>query len=200
MRFQKGTNPNRPQKGSSIKVEPIRKKSEVRRIKELLSKNPTHLCLFTVGINTGFRCSDLLRITVSMVKDLHIGGEISIKEKKTGKLRKVNLNEEVINSIRGLLESKDYSDDDFLFTNQRGNVFTTPYVSTMVKGWCQKVGLKGNYGSHSLRKTFGYRQRTEFDVSLPLLVDIFNHSSQKQTLDYLCIQPSEKKNVYMNQL
>ena len=200
MRFQKGTNPNRPQKGSSIKVEPIRKKSEVRRIKELLSKNPTHLCLFTVGINTGFRCSDLLRITVSMVKDLHIGGEISIKEKKTGKLRKVNLNEEVINSIRGLLESKDYSDDDFLFTNQRGNVFTTPYVSTMVKGWCQKVGLKGNYGSHSLRKTFGYRQRTEFDVSLPLLVDIFNHSSQKQTLDYLCIQPEEKKSVYMNQL
>jgi integrase len=200
MRFQKGTNPNRPQKGSSIKVEPIRKKSEVRRIKELLSKNPTHLCLFTVGINTGFRCSDLLRITVSMVKDLHIGGEISIKEKKTGKLRKVNLNEEVINSIKGLLESKDYSDDDFLFTNQRGNVFSTPYVSTMVKGWCQKVGLKGNYGSHTLRKTFGYRQRKEFGVSLPLLVDIFNHSSQKQTLDYLCIQPSEKKNVYMNQL
>jgi integrase len=200
MRFQKGTNPNRPQKGSSIKVEPIRKKSEVRRIKELLSKNPTHLCLFTVGINTGFRCSDLLRITVKMVKELQIGSEISIKEKKTGKLRKVNLNEEVINSIRGLLESKDYSDDDFLFTNQRGNVFTTPYVSTMVKGWCQKVGLKGNYGSHSLRKTFGYRQRTEFDVSLPLLVDIFNHSSQKQTLDYLCIQPEEKKSVYMNQL
>ena len=200
MRFQKGTNPNRPQKGSSIKVEPIRKKSEVRRIKELLSKNPTHLCLFTVGINTGFRCSDLLRITVSMVKDLHIGGEISIKEKKTGKLRKVNLNEEVINSIKGLLESKDYSDDDFLFTNQRGNVFSTPYVSTMVKGWCQKVGLKGNYGSHTLRKTFGYRQRKEFGVSLPLLVDIFNHSSQKQTLDYLCIQPEEKKNVYMNQL
>ena len=135
-----------------------------------------------------------------MVKDLHIGGEISIKEKKTGKLRKVNLNEEVINSIKGLLESKDYSDDDFLFTNQRGNVFSTPYVSTMVKGWCQKVGLKGNYGSHTLRKTFGYRQRKEFGVSLPLLVDIFNHSSQKQTLDYLCIQPSEKKNVYMNQL
>ena len=114
MRFQKGTNPNRPQKGSSIKVEPIRKKSEVRRIKELLSKNPTHLCLFTVGINTGFRCSDLLRITVSMVKDLHIGGEISIKEKKTGKFRKVNLNEGVINDINRLLESKDYSDDGLI--------------------------------------------------------------------------------------
>ena len=26
---------------------------------------------------------------------------------------------------------------------------------------------------------------------------MFNHSSQKQTLDYLCIQPEEIKNAYM---
>jgi integrase len=200
MRFQKGTNPNKPKVGKSIKVEPIRKKSEIKRIRELLSKNPSHLCLFSVGINTGFRISDILQISVKMVKDLQSGGEISIKEKKTGKLRKVNLNEGVINDINRLLESKDYSDDDFLFTNQRGNVFTTPYVSTMVKGWCNDIGLKGNYASHSLRKTFGYHQRHTFGVSLPILVDIFNHSSQKQTLDYLCIQPEEKKSVYMNQL
>ena len=200
MRFQKGQNPNAPQKNSSIKVEPIRKKSEIKRIKELLSKNPSHLCLFSVGINTGFRISDILQITVKMVKDIQTGGEISIKEKKTGKIRKVNLNEGVINDIKGLLESKDYSDDDFLFTNQRGNVFTTPYVSTMVKKWCSDVGLKGNYASHSLRKTFGFHQRVSFGVSLPILVDIFNHSSQKQTLQYLGIQPEEIKSVYMNQL
>jgi len=29
---------------------------------------------------------------------------------------------------------------------------------------------------------------------------MFNHSSQKQTLDYLCIQPQEIKDVYMNEL
>ena len=202
MRFEKGTNPNKPKKGDSIKVEPIRKKSEIKRIRNLLSKNPSHLCLFSVGINTGFRISDILQITIKMVKDLQSGGEVSIKEKKTGKIRKVNLNEGVITDIQKLLDSKKgyVGDDDFLFTNQRGKVYTTPYVSTMVKNWCQKVGLRGNYGSHSLRKTFGYHQRVSFGVSLPILVDIFNHSSQKQTLDYLCIQPEEKKSVYMNQL
>jgi integrase len=202
MRFQKGTNPNRPKVGESIKVEPIRKKSEIRRIRELLCKNPSHLCLFSVGINTGFRISDILQITVSMVKDLQIGGEISIKEKKTGKIRKVNINEGVLKDIQNLLDSKKecVGDDDFLFTNQRNKPFTTPYVSTMVKKWAASIGLKGNYASHSLRKTFGYHQRKSFGVSLPILVDIFNHSSQKQTLDYLCIQPEEKKSVYMNQL
>ena len=202
MGIQKGTNPNKPQKGSSIKVEPIRKKTEIKRIRELLSKTPSHLCLFNLGIATGFRISDILQITVKMVKDLQIGGEISIKEKKTGKIRKVNINEGVLKDIQNLLDSKKecVGDDDFLFINQRGNVFTTPYVSTMVKGWCSDIGLKGNYASHSLRKTFGYHQRKSFGVSLPILVDIFNHSSQKQTLDYLCIQPEEKKSVYMNQL
>jgi integrase len=114
MGIQKGNNPNGPKKGSSIKVEPIRKKTEIKRIRELLSKNPSHLCLFSVGINTGFRISDILQITVKMVKDLQIGGEISIKEKKTGKFRKVNLNEGVINDINRLLESKDYSDDGLI--------------------------------------------------------------------------------------
>jgi hypothetical protein len=60
--------------------------------------------------------------------------------------------------------------------------------------------LKGNYGSHTLRKTFGYHQRVTFGVDLPRLMVVFNHSTQKQTLDYLCIQPKEIKDVYENEL
>ncbi len=53
------------------------------------------------------------------------------------------------------------------------------------------------YGSHSLRKTFGYHMRVQHKVSIPILMQIFNHHSQKQTLDYLCVQPDEIKEVYM---
>jgi len=28
----------------------------------------------------------------------------------------------------------------------------------------------------------------------------FNHSTQRQTLDYLCVQPEEVKSLYMNEL
>ena len=200
MRFQPGQNPNRPVKGSKIRVDPIRKKSDIKKIRNVISKNPLHACLFSIGINTGYRISDILQIEVGQVRDLlQPGGEISIREKKTGKVRRVTLNETCVNDIQTLLKSKDYKDDDYLFTSQRGTVLKVPYVSTMVKKWCQSVGLKGNFGSHTMRKTFGYMKRMD-GFSLPLLVQVFGHSSQKQTLDYLGIMESEIKDVFMGRL
>ena len=29
---------------------------------------------------------------------------------------------------------------------------------------------------------------------------VCNHSTQKQTLDYLCVQPEEIKDIYLNEL
>jgi integrase len=70
----------------------------------------------------------------------------------------------------------------------------------MVKGWCKVINLKGNYGSHTLRKTFGYIHRTVFNTDIPTLMDMFNHSSQKQTLTYLGIQPSDIKDAYLKEI
>jgi len=75
-----------------------------------------------------------------------------------------------------------------------------PSVHKLLKGWCSEINLKGNYGSHTLRKTWGYHQRVTFGVDLPRLMVCFNHSTQRQTLDYLCIQPEEIKDVYENEL
>jgi integrase len=199
MRFQSGQNPNRPVKGSKIRVDPIRKKSDIKKVRNVISKNPLHACLFTIGINTGYRISDLLQIRVSDVMDVCPGDDISIKEKKTGKVRRVTLNETCVNDIQTLLKSKEHKDDDYLFTSQRGTVLKVPYVSTMVKKWCQSVGLKGNFGSHTMRKTFGFQKRMA-GFSLPLLVQVFGHSSQKQTLDYLGIMEEEIKDVFMGRL
>ena len=88
-----------------------------------------------------------------------------------------------------------------MFLSQRGNEsLTTSAVNALVKQWCKEIDLKGNYGSHTLRKTWGYHQHHTFKTPLPLLMDLFNHSSQRQTLDYLCIQPEERKAVYKNVL
>jgi len=73
-------------------------------------------------------------------------------------------------------------------------------VNNMVKAWCREINLKGNYGSHTLRKTWGYHQRVTFGVDLPILMKCFNHSTEKQTLEYLCIQPEEIKSVYENEI
>jgi len=132
------------------------------------------------------------------VKGLKAGSELEIREKKTGKLKRITLNRAVIASIRGLLESRD-KDSDYLFQSQRG-VLTVPSVNRLVKQWCKDLNLKGNYGSHTLRKTFGYHQRVSHGVGLPELMTVFNHSTQRQTLSYLCVQPEEVRNIYLNEL
>ena len=53
--MQKGQNFNHPEKGSQIKVEPIKLKRDIQTIKKLLADKPLDLALFTVGINTNLR-------------------------------------------------------------------------------------------------------------------------------------------------
>lgn len=197
---QESNNPNRPKPGSCIKVEPIKRKQDISTIKKMLANRPRDLVLFTLGINTNLRASDLLRIRVKDVRGMKPGDEIEIKEKKTGKIRRITLNRVVIATIEGLLKAESYEDNDFLFKSQRAPVLTVQSVHRLVKGWCKAIHIKGNYGSHTMRKTWGYQQRVTFGVGLPELMVAFNHSSQKQTLDYLCIQPEELKCIYENEI
>ncbi len=197
--MKKGENTNHPRKGSTIRVEPIREMKDIKAIKKMLAGNPLYFALFTVGINTNLRASDLLRLTVGMVRNVKPMGEIEIKEKKTGNIRRVTLNKSCIDAITALLERRDNDDGSYLFVGKRG-VLTVPAVNNLVKSWCASIHLKGNYGSHTLRKTWGYHQRVSFGVGLPELMTVFGHASQKQTLAYLCVQPEEIKNVYANEL
>ena len=50
-------------------VEPIRSLKDLRKIKSILSSNPRDLLLFTLGINSGLRISDLLALNVGDVKN-----------------------------------------------------------------------------------------------------------------------------------
>ncbi|WP_289021947.1 tyrosine-type recombinase/integrase [Desulfobacter postgatei] len=195
-------NLNHPKKGSHISVEPIRKQKDIKLIKKILQDSPRNLCLFTLGINTNLRASDLLKIKVEQVRHIQPGEEISLKEKKTKKQRRINLNRACIEAIQNLLKSIKYDDNDFLFLSNRKdkNALTVSSLSTLVKKWCKDINLKGNYASHTLRKTWGYHQRVTFGVGIPELMVCFNHTSQKQTLDYLCVQPEEIKSVYQNEL
>ena len=126
--------------------------------------------------------------------------------KNIKKKRRINLNKACIDAINILLAYRKYEDDDPLFLSQRKddegkNKPLTPItLNKLVKSWCEAINLKGNYGSHTLRKTWGYHQRVTFSVGIPELMVCFNHSTQKQTLDYLCVQPAEIKSVYANEL
>ena len=194
----KAGNSNHPKKGDQIRVDPIKDLKDIKTIKKQLKHDsPRDYCLFVLGINTNLRASDLLNITVGHVRELVAGEELVLREKKTGKARRITLNESAIEAIQHLLlNDQTLEHADSLFIGQRGTL-TVPSVNRLVKGWCRAINLKGNFGSHTLRKTFGYHQRVQLNTSIPELMVMFNHSSQKQTLDYLCIQSEEIKDAYM---
>lgn len=194
---------NHPKKGDTIKVEPIRTVKDIKAIKRLLADKPRDLALFTLGINTNLRASDILKITVGMVRNLKPEDHFSIRETKTGKDKQVTVNKTVFEALRDLLElhSPNAPDSTPLFQSRKGGKpLCVPYLNGLVKSWCKEINLTGNYGSHTLRKTFGYMHRTVNKTDLPTLMQMFNHSSQKQTLDYLCIQPEEIKSAYLFEL
>jgi len=193
-------NKNHPAKGSKIAVEPIKAIKDIKALKKILADKPRDLCLFTMGINTNLRASDLLSITVGQVAMLQPGEEFTLKERKTGKARRITINNGVYSAIQKYLEAVSADDKEFLFRSQREAVLTVPSLSRLVKGWCELVNLKGNYASHSLRKTWGYHQRVTHNVGIPELMVCLNQSSQRQTLEYLCIQPEEIKSVYLNEI
>jgi len=190
----KGGNENHPKKGSKIKVSPIMDIEAISAIKTMLKDKPMHLALFIVGINTALRASDLVRLTVGQVRYIQPMGDVELRQKKRGKIRRVTLNNACTEAILGLLGAIPMNDEDRLFP------LTVPSVHRLVKGWCRKMELRGNYGSHTLRKTFGFIQRVIFKVGLPELTELFGHASQKQTLEYLCIQPEEIRNIYANEI
>ncbi|MFZ5616468.1 MAG: tyrosine-type recombinase/integrase [Pseudomonadota bacterium] len=196
-------NRNHPPKGSTIKVEPIRDIAAIERIKRNLQSQPRDYCLFVLGINTAYRANELLSLTCGQVAYLVPGDVLDLKQSKTKKHRAVTLNHAAAAAIQlWLTVHPEPKDDAPLFRSRTDRPLTVSTVSNMVKAWCKDAGLHGNYGSHTLRKTWGFhqlRQNTETrpHMVLPILMQAYGHTSQEQTLDYLCIQSDEVANLFM---
>ena len=195
-----GKNPNHPKKGSSITVDPIRFEKDIKKIKRLLKDSPRDLLLFTMGINNGLRISDLLKLRVGDVREVAAGETLRIKETKTGKENVLMINKSVHKILVEYLEEAKPKNEDYLFQSRNGNnkPLTRETVHKMVKEWTRS--LKGHYGTHTLRKTFGYMQRTKYAVSFEVLCKRFGHSSPAITMRYLGIDDKEVNGILLNEI
>ena len=117
-------NVNHPEKGRSIKVDPIRSLKNIRSIKQLLESKPRDYLLFVMGINNGLRVGDLLKLRVSDVEGLKPGQSIPITEAKTGKENVLMINRTVFKAIKKYIQHIQPDDDDFLFASPQDE--TTP--------------------------------------------------------------------------
>lgn len=174
---------------SDLSVEPIRELEDIRKIKALLSQRPRDLLLFTLGINNALRAGDLLRVSVNQLRDLKPGECAAVTEKKTGRQVRLALHPESHQALRRHLAELDPPappGNMYLFASDRGwTPLTTHRLDEMVREWARAVGLAGDYGAHTLRKTFGYVQRVYYGVGFDVLAKRFDLASPQVAMRYL---------------
>lgn len=185
-----------------MKVGPIVESKDIKSIKKLLTDNPRDKLLFIMGINSGLRVQDLLALKISDVKGLNVGTRVSIKELKTMKLNVFFINKEIKDALDVYLNSYPHVDNHYLFKSRKGSNYplTTFAVTKYVKKWCAAINLKGNYGAHSLRKSFCLHQRKDYGVSWEIIAKRLNHSSPSITRRYLGVQDEEVEDILMHDI
>lgn len=173
-------------------VEPIRNVTVLENMCDYLEKtNERNLVLFQMGIYTGLRVSDILKLRVKDVKDKEI---FSIKETKTGKKKMIMINPILKRTLKHYCEDKEGK--EFLIKSRNGynNPLTRERAYQIIKELGEMFGIY-DLGTHSMRKTFGYHyyQQTK---DIALLQKIFNHSSPSITLRYIGVDQDYENRAY----
>jgi integrase len=186
-------------------VEPIRDRKKIAQIKNLLrgQKRFRDLLLFAVGINTALRISDLLQLQVNHFLDEQgrINQRFWIKERKRGKRHEIVINtsiQEVLDEYLSAFPDIKETKDNFVFFSSTTHDYSNPIKRgqawKFITSICREAGLSGNFGTHSLRKTWGYHARMS-GVDLALIMHKLNHESIAYTKRYLGITDDELQAV-----
>ena len=174
-------------------VEPIKNKKDIKTVEKILSEqSPRDLLLFVFGTNCGLRISDILRLNVGDVRNKT---HIQITEKKTGKFKKFFINDKLKPMLEEFIKGR--KDTEPLFMSHWGKRLDRVTAYYIIRNACEKAKIDARVGTHTLRKTFGYHHyKQNHDVAI--LQKIFNHSSPKITLTYICVDQDEIDYSYKN--
>ena len=142
--------------------------------------------------------------TKNLIVELKPGQVHQITESKTKKKNVVVINKSVRKALDTYFSNStsQIENHHYLFRSRKGENFplSVQAVHGLVKKWTHTINLKGNYGTHTLRKTWGYQQRTKYGVGFDVIAKRFNHSDPKTTMTYLGIEDKEVHSILMNEI
>jgi integrase len=167
---------------------------EVNKLLKYLQQNQlwTYYILVRLGISTALRYSDLSQITW---KDLLGRNKIIVKEKKTGRVREIPLNPDLVQNLTSVY-LKQGSPEPI----SKVLPLTIRTINKQLKIYAAKSGIRGRrISSHTFRKTFGrevWKRNNYSEASLVKLSQLFRHSSTSITRIYLSITKEEVDNLY----
>lgn len=148
--------------------------------------------MFMVGIYTGLRISDLVRLRAGHVR----GNEITLIEEKTEKAQVIPIATILQRVIADRTAGMD--DQDYLFSSRQrsrdGSIkpITTHTAYNDMQKIAERFGLRGPIGCHTLRKTFGYWHYKQ-NHDLEILRQWFNHASVDVTRRYIGVDVEERR-------
>jgi integrase len=167
---------------------------ELNKLLKYLYQNQkwTYYILVRLGVSTALRYSDLSRITWEMV----LGNQtLLIKEKKTGKVREIPLQDELVEILH-----KVYLKMGSPNVQKEIIPLHIRTINKQIKIHAIGAGIRGKrVSTHTWRKTFGrevWRRNDYSDLSLIKLSLLFNHSSTAITRTYLDISKQEVRDLY----
>lgn len=160
-------------------VEPIRDKETLTQILGWLkAKNYRDYLMVLIGVNTGLRISDILKLRY---KDL-MRDKLYITEKKTKKLKEIPINKVLRDEVKRM--TYDYPEQYIFKSRQGGQRPITPRRAWQIMKQIEEEFNLPTSGTHTLRKTFGYHFYQE-KKDVVTLMEIFNHSNEHITLRYI---------------
>ncbi len=182
-------------------VQPIRDLKQIDTLKKLLKQQSLRdYCLFVLGINSGLRISDLLKLRISDVSEKgKVKDRIRLREKKTNKFKDFPISNNAKKAIKEYLQSRVINNEDEpLFLSRKNKGFLLRQRAYLILNEAAKsIGIKEKIGTHTLRKTFGYHAYNNgYDITL--IQKLFNHSSSSVTLRYIGITQEELDDVYLS--
>ncbi|PGE31855.1 tyrosine-type recombinase/integrase [Bacillus wiedmannii] len=169
-------------------VQPIRTKQQIEDMKWALRRHCSErdYILFLIGINTGLRVGDLLKLKTSDVLRRKI---VKVSEGKTKKAREVNLSN-IYEEVQAYATN---NDSEWLFPSRKGDKAISPTQAYRSITKASEFAEVESVGTHTMRKTFGYwfYKQTKDVAKLQM---ILNHSHPQVTLTYIGITNEEIEN------
>jgi integrase len=188
---------------------PIKSKEKVLDIQDYLKyKNERDYILFLIGVTTGYRAGDLVKLKVRDIKEALKRGEFTIYEGK--KMNSKNIREknrkprsvELLPKVAKILKEyiRDKRDYEYMFQSRKGNnqPIGVQAVSNILKNAAEYFGLY-NISAHSMRKTYAYKIYIDSGCDIVAVKELLGHRSIEETKAYIGLD-REKYHQYSKAL